>query len=643
MILERIAEPADLKTLSYDELVALAEEIRTFLIHSLAKTGGHLAPNLGVVELTLALHRVFDSPRDRIVWDIGHQAYVHKLVTGRKDRFPTLRQYGGMSGFLKRAESPHDVWEAGHASTSLSAAHGMAVARDLRGETHAVVAVIGDGALTGGMAFEALNNIGHEKRRLIVVLNDNEMSISTNVGALHEYLGRIRTAGGYRWAKGEIEAFLRRIPAIGGGLFKTAERAKEALKQFFIPGMLFEELGLTYLGPVNGHDLVQLEKSLSMAKKTNGPTIVHVLTIKGKGYRAAEADADAYHGCGPYKVESGEMIKVVGPPSYGSILTQTLVRLAEADARIVVITPAMISGSGLRPFFDRFPARSFDVGIAEQHAVTMAAGLAAEGMKPVVSIYSTFLQRAYDQLIHDVALQNLNVVFAIDRAGLVGQDGETHQGVFDIPALSTVPNIILAMPKDENELQHLLYTALRYDGGPFALRYPRGSGVGVPLDAEFREIPIGTWEMLQDGRDAALLAVGANMIRLARAVADRLIRLGLSVAVVNARFLKPLDETMLLALYRSVPLIVTLEESALLGGFGERVVAHYHERQEASRVTRDPALPAVRFLRFGLPDRFIPHGSVEALLADVGLSPEAVAERIRTAIVRPIGQARGLS
>ncbi|CAM3424139.1 1-deoxy-D-xylulose-5-phosphate synthase [Hydrogenibacillus schlegelii] len=637
-MLETIRDPADLRALSIDELERLAAEIRTFLITTLAQTGGHLAPNLGVVELTLALHRVFRSPEDRLIWDIGHQGYVHKIVTGRRERFRTLRQYGGLSGFLKRSESPHDVWEAGHASTSLSAAHGMAVARDLRGERHHVVAVIGDGALTGGMAYEALNNLGHEKRRVIVVLNDNEMSISPNVGAIHHYLTRIRTGERYRRAKGEVEHLLRRIPKVGDGLFKTAERLKEALKQFFVPGMWFEELGFTYLGPVDGHDLAALEATLEQAKKVDGPVLVHVLTKKGKGYPAAENDADAYHGTGPYKIETGEMIKVVGPPSYASVFARTLIRLAEAEPRLCVITPAMISGSGLRPFFERFPERSFDVGIAEPHAVTMAAGLAADGMKPVVSIYSTFLQRAVDQVIHDVALQKLGVVFAVDRAGLVGQDGETHQGVFDIPIVSAVPHAVIAAPKDENELQHLLYTAVVTDGVPFFVRYPRGQGVGVALDDAFRRIPIGSWEVLEEGRDLALLAVGPNMVRLAQAVADRLIRQGLRAAVINARFVKPLDEALLRELFSGVPLIATLEESALIGGFGERVVARYHDWLEESE-----ARPGVRFLRFGLPDRFIPHGSVEALLQAVGLEPETVAERIRRALARPVGKARRLS
>lgn len=614
MLLETIHSPEDVRALPSSSLPELAQEIRDFLIQSLSQTGGHLAPNLGVVELTLALHREFYSPHDKLIWDIGHQGYVHKLLTGRRENFPTLRKFGGLSGFLKRSESVHDIWEAGHSSTSLSAAQGMAIARDLKGEDYHVVAIIGDGALTGGMALEALNHIGHEKRRLIIILNDNEMSISPNVGALHQYLGRVRTATPYRWAKDEFTNLMKRIPGIGESLFKTAERMKDAVKKFFVPGMLFEELGFTYLGPVNGHDLNDLETTFKMAKKIRGPVLVHVLTVKGRGYPAAERDADTYHGLGPYKIESGEMIKVVGPPSYSSVFAETMIELAERDARLVVITPAMISGSGLKPFQKKFPDRLFDVGIAEQHALTMAGGLAAAGLRPVVAIYSTFLQRAYDQLIHDLALQKLPVVLAIDRAGLVGADGETHQGVFDIPALRTVPNITLTMPKDERELRNLLYTALQHEGGVFAVRYPRGSAAGVPYrEVPLQTIPLGTWEKLEEGQDLAFLSVGEHMLELAKKSAGRLIRHGLTSTIVNARFIKPLDQHMLEELVRTHRLIITLEESSLAGGFGSAVM----------ETLQTHGIP-MNVLRLGIPDRFIEQGSLAELLATLNLTPEGV-------------------
>jgi len=628
MLLETIHSPEDVRALPYAELPKLAQEIRDFLIQSLSETGGHLAPNLGVVELTLALHRVFHSPHDKLIWDIGHQGYVHKLLTGRREAFSTLRQFGGLSGFLKRSESEHDIWEAGHSSTSLSAAQGMAIARDLKGETYHVVAVIGDGALTGGMALEALNHIGHEKRPLIIVLNDNEMSISPNVGAIHHYLGRIRTAGPYQWAKDEFTSWTKRIPGIGESLFKTAERMKDAVKKFFVPGMLFEELGLTYLGPVNGHDLDDLETTFNMAKKIHGPVLVHVLTVKGRGYPAAERDADTYHGLGPYKIESGEMIKVVGPPSYSSVFAETMIELAERDQRLVVITPAMISGSGLKPFQKQFPNRLFDVGIAEQHALTMAGGLASAGMRPVVSIYSTFLQRAYDQLIHDLAIQKLPVVLAIDRAGLVGADGETHQGVFDIPALRTVPNVVLSMPKDERELRDLLYTAFKYESGVFAVRYPRGSATGLPYrDQPFQTIPLGTWEKLEEGHDLAFLAVGQHMLDLAKRSATRLLRHGFTSTIINARFIKPLDIPMLESLSRTHRLIITLEESSLAGGFGSAVM----------ETLESLGLP-MHVLRFGIPDHFVEQGSHDELLLSLGLVPEHIESKVLKALKQTFKQ-----
>lgn len=609
MLMEQIKGPADLKKLSIEQFAKLAHEIREFLIKKLSVTGGHLAPNLGVVELTIMLHYIFDSPKDKFLWDVGHQSYVHKILTGRAHLFDTLRQYKGLCGFPKRTESDHDVWETGHSSTSLSGAMGMAKARDLRGEKHSIVAIIGDGALTGGMAFEALNHIGHEKTNVIVVLNDNEMSIAPNVGALHNYLGKIRTANKYQKAKDDVENILKRIPAIGDSLAKTAGKLKDSLKHLFIPGMLFEELGFTYLGPVNGHDFHDLETSLRQAKKMKGPVLVHVLTVKGKGYHAAENDSDTYHGTGPYKVESGELIKKAGPPSYASVFAKTLTRLAELDPRIVAITPAMTSGSGLKIFGDRFPDRLVDVGIAEQHATTMGAGLATEGMKPVVAIYSTFLQRAYDQVIHDVCRMNLNVVFAIDRAGLVGADGETHQGVFDIAFMRVVPNMVIMMPKDENELQHMIYTAIQYDHGPIAVRYPRGNGLGVKMDQEFRSIPIGKWEILRDGKDGAILSMGP-LLQDALCAAELLSQQGIDVKVINARFIKPLDHEMLLQLANEGIPIITFEEGCLPGGFGSAVLEFYMSK----------SIYGVKVKNMGIPDRFIEHGSVVELLEEVDLT-----------------------
>lgn len=618
MLLDQINSTADIKKLPKEQFPQLAQEIRDFLIRNLAVTGGHLAPNLGVVELTLMLHYVFDSPKDKLIWDVGHQSYVHKMITGRKHLFPTLRQYKGLCGFPKRSESEHDVWETGHSSTSLSAAMGMAKARELKNENHHVVAIIGDGALTGGMAFEALNHIGHEEARVIVILNDNEMSISRNVGALHKYLTKIRTDDKYLRAKDDIEQLLKKIPAIGDGLYRTAGKLKDSLKHFFVSGMLFEELGFTYIGPINGHDFDDLEQTLQLAKKINGPVLLHVITKKGKGYEAAEKDSNTFHGIGPYKVESGEEIKKAGQVSYQSVFANCLTELAEKDERIVAITPAMISGSGLKVFAERLPHRLIDVGIAEQHAVTMAGGLAVEGLKPVVAIYSTFLQRAYDQVIHDICKQNLNVVFAIDRAGLVGADGETHQGVFDIAFLRAIPNLVLMMPKDENELRHMIYTSIRYNEGPIAFRYPRGTGLNVSLDEELREIEIGTWEVLKDGHHIALLSIGP-MLQVAIQAAQQLEEEGISVRVINARFIKPLDEKMLMNIYNEKLPILTLEEGVLNGGFGSAVLEYFVQHQ-----MQDVALQMM-----GIPDRFIEHGSVHQLLAEIGLTAENVVRQIK--------------
>ncbi|MED1863530.1 1-deoxy-D-xylulose-5-phosphate synthase [Fictibacillus nanhaiensis] len=624
MNLEEIQDPQFLKTYETEQLNTLAAEIRSFLIEKLSVRGGHLGPNLGVVELTLAMHKVFDSPKDKFIWDVGHQAYVHKILTGRASQFDTLRQYKGLCGFPKRIESEHDVWETGHSSTSLSAAMGMAIARDLKKTDDKVLAVIGDGALTGGMALEALNHIGHEKKDLIVVLNDNEMSIAPNVGALHNVLGRMRTARKYNKAKDELESLIRKIPAFGGKLAATAERVKDSLKYLLVSGMFFEELGYTYLGPVDGHDVDDLIENLTYAKKTKGPVIIHVLTKKGKGYEPAESDKkDSWHGVGPYKIESGEQIKPqqVGP-SYSGVVSKTLETLSHKDDRIAVITPAMTIGSKLTDYGKAFPDRLFDVGIAEQHATTMAAGLATQNMKPVLSIYSTFLQRGYDQVVHDVARQNLNVVFTIDRSGLVGADGETHQGVFDIAFLRHIPNMVLMMGKDENELQHMVYSALKYEDGPIAIRFPRGNGSGVPMDEEFENIPIGSWEVLKEGDDVAILTFGTT-IPMALEAWEILAKSGVSARVINARFIKPLDSKMLKELYAENMPVLTLEEAVLQGGFGSAVLEHAADHQ--ANVIID---------RMGIPDCFIEHGSVTKLLEEIGITTPDLVERVKALVKR---------
>lgn len=619
MLLEQINQPSDLKRLTKEELPILAEEIRQFLIEKLAVTGGHLASNLGVVELTLVLHYLYDSPRDKMIFDVGHQAYVHKILTGRKDRFDTLRQYKGLCGFVKRAESEHDVWEAGHSSTSLSAAMGMALSRDFKGESNKVIAVIGDGALTGGMALEALNHIGHEKKNLMVVLNDNEMSIAPNVGALHNYLCKIRSDRNYLKAKEEVEQLLKKIPAIGGKLAKTAERVKDGFKYLVVSGMLFEEFGLKYFGPVDGHDIDKLIDIFQQASRVNGPVLIHVVTRKGKGYTPAEADSHKWHGISPYKIESGQVLKAVGNPMYTEVFGKTLVELAEQDDRIVAVTPAMPGGSGLLGFAERFPGRMIDVGIAEQHAATMCAALAMEGMKPVFAVYSTFLQRAYDQVVHDICRQSANVIFAIDRAGFVGPDGETHQGVYDIAFMRHIPNIVLMMPKDENELRHMLKTALDYDEGPIAVRYPRVNGVGAELDAELLPIPIGTWEIVRSGDHAAVLAIGP-MVQVAEEAAEQLRREGIRLRVINARFMKPLDEAMLTLLAREQLPMIVLEEGSVAGGLGSAIMEHYAQHH----------VFGIKVKPIGVPDCFVEHGSIKEQRQEAGLTAEQLVKEVHT-------------
>lgn len=623
MLLEQIQGPQDLKPLSIAQLEELAGEIRDFLIEKLSATGGHLAPNLGVVELTLVLHYLYDSPKDKFIFDVGHQSYVHKILTGRKDQFDTLRKYKGLCGFIKRSESEHDVWEAGHSSTSLSAAMGMVLARDLKGENNKVVAVIGDGALTGGMALEALNHIGHEKKNLIVILNDNEMSIAPNVGALHHYLGKIRTDRHYQKAKDELNQLLNKIPAIGGKLAKTAERFKDSIKYLLVSGILFEQFGFTYLGPVDGHDFNQLIDVMEQANSVSGPVLVHVITVKGKGYSPAEADSFKWHGITPYKIESGQVLKAVGPPVYTEVFSEALMELAEQDKRIVAVTPAMPGGSGLLKFAERYPNRMIDVGIAEQHAATMCAAMAMEGLKPVYAVYSTFLQRAYDQVVHDICRQNANVIFAIDRAGFVGPDGETHHGVYDIPYLRHIPNMVLMMPKDENELRRMMKTAVDYNEGPIAIRYPRINGLGVAIDKKMIPIPIGTWETVREGDSAVIIAIGP-MLPVAEEAAELLKREGLNVRIVNARFIKPLDEAMLLKIADERLHILVLEEGSELGGLGSAILEYYslHNKQ---------GVP-VRIM--GVPDVFVEHGSIMEQRLEVGLTPERVATELKALLPR---------
>ncbi|QHA92506.1 1-deoxy-D-xylulose-5-phosphate synthase [Bacillus sp. N1-1] len=620
MDLEKIENPKFLKNYDMNDMTELAEEIRSFLINKLSETGGHLGPNLGVVELTIVLHKIYDSPKDKFIWDVGHQAYVHKILTGRASRFDTLRKYKGLCGFPKRNESEHDVWETGHSSTSLSAAMGMAAARDMKGSDESVVAIIGDGALTGGMALEALNHIGHEQKDMLVILNDNEMSIAPNVGALHNILGKLRTAGKYHKAKDELEYLLKKIPAFGGALASTAERVKDALKYLLVSGIFFEELGFTYLGPVDGHDVEALMENVKYAKKTKGPVLIHVLTKKGKGYQPAESDQiGVWHGVSPYKIEAGKQIKPkVAAPGYSKVVSETVRKLAEKDDRISVITPAMTVGSKWEAFEKQFPERLFDVGIAEQHATTMAAGLATQELKPVLSIYSTFLQRAYDQLVHDVCRQNLNVFLAIDRSGLVGADGETHQGVFDISFLRHLPNMVLMMAKDENELQHMVYTSLKYNQGPIAVRYPRGNGIGTKMDQELKEIQIGSWEVMREGTDIALLSFGPTLQDLLSA-ADKLEKEGISARVINARFIKPLDEKMIADLMQEGIPMLTVEEAILQGGFGSAVLEYVN----------DSGYQHGGIQRMGIPDAYIEHGSVSELLKEIGLTPDDIAEKAK--------------
>ena len=617
-ILDRVNSPLDLKMLTLEEMNRLAGEIRQLIIEVVAKNGGHLAPNLGVVELTIALHRVFDSPKDKLVFDVGHQAYIHKILTGRKAEFPTLRQYKGLSGFPKRQESGHDAFGAGHSSTSISAADGIAAARDLNGEDYHVVAVIGDGAMTGGMAFEALNHVGDTKRRLIIILNDNEMSISKNVGAMSHYLYQLRTGETYNRLKHNIEGWLSGLEH-GGDVLEAIDRVKTGVKYLVMPESVFEHLGIKYFGPVDGHDLEALLPMLTAAKKEEGPVLVHVITKKGKGYSPAEKRPNEFHGTGPFDVATGKkIVKPGAPPAYTDIFGKTLVELAEKDEKIVAITAAMPDGTGVSAFAQRFPKRFFDVGIAEQHAVTFAAGLATQGIKPVAAIYSTFMQRAYDQVLHDVCMQKLPVKLCMDRGGLVGDDGYTHHGVFDYAYLLPMPNMVIMAPKDENELRHMLLTAMEYDQGPISLRYPRGSGVGADCSEALHALPIGKAEKLRAGTDISIWAIG-SMVSEAEKTADLLKEKGISASVVNMRFAKPLDEEMLLADARATHAIVTMEEGAVIGGVGEAVM---------EKLNRHALLKETAVFNLGIPDEFISQGDRKLLMRDIGLTPELMADRI---------------
>lgn len=613
-ILDRIMDPGDLKSLSLPQLKQLAEEVRKLIIKTVSQNGGHLAPSLGVVELTIALHYVFTSPKDRIIWDVGHQAYTHKILTGRKDQFPTLRTFGGVSGFPKREESPHDIFNTGHSGTSISAGLGIAVATDLKREPAKVIAVIGDGSLTSGEAFEGLNQAGHLNKDLIVVLNDNEMSISHNVGALSSFLSKRLTGKGFVQFKREIESFFKSIPGIGENLIQWAKKSEDSFTGFFTPGMLFAALHFDYLGPVKGHRLEDLITTFENIRHIKAPVLVHVLTTKGRGYGPAEKNPAYFHGVGPFdrEAEDPTLKKSSGVITYTEVFGKTMVALGEKDLRIVAITAAMPEGTGLDLFAQRFPQRFFDVGIAEQHAVTFAAGLALEGLKPIVAIYSTFMQRAFDQLVHDICLPNIPVIFALDRAGIVGEDGPTHQGLFDLSFLRPLPNLIVMAPKDERELRDMLFSALTYNR-PVAVRFPRGPGVGVPLTGEAQSIPLGQWETLKEGTDAAVLAIG-NMVYPSLEAAQRLAFKGKSVTVINARFLKPIDEALLAQVARGFSLIVTVEENMIQGGFGSAVMEKLHQF----------AAGGIRVRSLGIPDCFVEQGPSKKIRNVYGLDAEGI-------------------
>lgn len=609
--LKMVNSPEDLKKLKIPHLKVLAEEIRRYIIEVVSKNGGHLAPNLGVVELTLALHYVFESPKDKIIWDVGHQCYTHKIITGRRDLFPTLRKYQGIAGFPKRSESPHDIFDTGHSSTSISVGLGITTAMRMKREKGRVIAVIGDGSITAGLAFEALNNTGFRKEDLIVVLNDNEMCISPSIGALSSFVSKKLTGNLARFIRKEIEKIAYKFPG-GDSLVHLLKKGEDIFKMAITPGALFTALNFEYIGPVDGHDLESLVEILNNIKRMKGPILLHVITKKGKGYPYAESDPETFHGVGPFDIKTGKILKSPDkPPTYTEVFGKTVLRLAEIEPRIVAITAAMRLGTGLKEFSEKYPDKFFDVGICEQHAVTFAAGLALEGFIPICAIYSTFLQRAYDQIIHDVALNNVKVIFAIDRGGLVGEDGPTHHGSFDLSYLRLIPNLIIMAPKDENELQHMLYSALKYPG-PIAIRYPRSEGEGVSLDWDFKEIPLGKAEVVKDGKDVTVIAIG-NMVYQALKAAVDLEKEGISLAVINARFVKPLDKNLILDFATKTGKVITVEENTLEGGFGSAICELLADKNIW-----------VKIKRIGLPDKFIEHGDLKTLKKIYGITSEHI-------------------
>ena len=615
MILDKIKKPNDIHKIPLAEFPQLAEEIRSFLIESVSRTGGHLASNLGVVELTLALHNVLDFPDDKLIWDVGHQAYTHKILTGRKGEFETLRKEGGLSGFPKRGESNCDSFDAGHSSDSISAGLGYVHARDLLGENYHVVSVIGDGALTGGMAYEALNNAAELETNFIIVLNDNNMSISPNVGGMSNYLSAIRTAEAYTGMKISLNKAVKKIPRVGTAMVDAVRRTKSSIKQLFIPGMLFENMGLTYLGPVDGHNMRQMMRLFNEAKRVKGPVVVHVLTEKGRGYEPARQNPDMFHGIGPFDIKTGKPTQKKVCPGYTDVFADALCQVAAEEEKLVAITAAMPDGTGLKKFSQRFPDRFFDVGIAEEHAVSFAAGLALGGVVPVVAIYSSFLQRAVDQMLHDVCMQKLHVIFAVDRAGLVGADGETHQGNFDISYLSMMPGMTVMAPKNDWELKEMLRFAVKADG-PVAIRYPRGNAY-QGLQEYQAAVEMGKSEVLHSGCKVAVLALG-SMVEICEDVCCELQKAGIDPTFVNVRFVKPLDIALLDQLAKNHSLVVTVEENVQNGGFGQHVCGYMEEHH-----------PAVQVLPVAIPDRFVPHGGVDSLRAQLGLSTNAIAEKIK--------------
>ena len=615
MILEQIKGPEDLKKLTSEELSQLAEEILAFLIEKISHTGGHLASNLGVVELTIALFRTFDLPEDKIIWDVGHQSYTHKILSGRRMEFDELRQYGGLSGFPKRKESPYDSFDTGHSSTSISAGLGIAQGRDILGEDYKVVSVIGDGALTGGMAYEALNNAARMKKNFIIILNDNKMSISENVGGMSRYLGGLRTGAGYNDLKKNVADTLERIPVVGGRMIDKIKRTKNSIKQLFIPGMLFENMGITYLGPVDGHNIPALCKVLKEAQKLDHAVLVHVLTKKGKGYEPAEKNPAHFHGVSPFDIKTGKPLAEKKYPTYTDVFSKKLCQLGETHPELVAVTAAMPDGTGVAAFGKKFPDRFFDVGIAEAHAVTSAAGMAAAGLRPVVAVYSSFLQRGYDQILHDVCIQNLPVLFAVDRAGLVGSDGETHQGIFDYYYLTSIPNMSVAAPKNLWELRAMLDFAMDYKA-PFAIRYPRGTAYRG-LKEFMQPIAYGKGEIIYEEENIALLAVG-SMVSTGEHVRAKLKEEGVSCTLANARFVKPFDKELVDRLAKNHRLIVTMEENVLQGGFGLPVTAYIHEHY-----------PQVKVMNIALPDAYVEHGNVSVLRKGLGIDSDSIIQRLK--------------